>query len=97
MLFAINNDKVEELLAMGGSWPGEIPISEATLVTENSTPIYPIYSVGGTTYAYASPTLVTAETREHLLALRKRIEASGVPLISADGLDAELRERRRIL
>jgi hypothetical protein len=93
MSFSINSAKVEELLASGGSWSGEIPFSEATLVPENDACFYPSYSVGGTTYAF--PALITSGTREHLLALRKRIEASGVPLISTDELDAEIREMRR--
>jgi hypothetical protein len=87
MSFVIDNAKVEELLA-SSHMSYEVSSSSVAVAIENSTPIplYPSLPAGGMT-----PT----GTREHLLALRRKIEASGIPLISPDELESEVREMRR--
>jgi hypothetical protein len=92
MSLSIDNSKVEELsasLTLGY----EVSTSSAEGTIENYAPVYPNYPAGGTTYA--SYNLVTPESRGNLLALRRRVELSGVPLVSAGELEAELREMRR--
>ncbi len=86
MLFVIDNAKVEELLASSHlSYAASGTL--ISVATENYAPVYPSPPVGGTT--------LLSGTREHLLALRRKIEASGTPLINADDLDSEIREMRR--
>ena len=85
MSFVIDNAKVEELLAsshLGYEMSGSL----IDVGIENYTSLYPNLPAGG---------MIPAGTREHLLALRRRIEESGTPLVSADGLDSEIREMRR--
>lgn len=53
----------------------------------------PPYAVSGA--SYAAPVLVTAESRERLVALRRKIEESGSPLRSADELAREIAEMRK--
>ena len=85
MSFAIDANKVEELLASTPLGYEVSPISSVTVTIDNYAPLYPDLA-GGT---------MAIGTREHLLTLRRRIEESGIPLISADGLDSEIREMRR--
>jgi hypothetical protein len=85
MLFVIDNAKVEELRASShASYAASGTLID--VATENYAPVYPSPPVGGT---------LPLGTREYLLALRRKIEASGTPLISADDLDSEIREMRR--
>ena len=86
MSLSISHAKIEELLTsnyMGSPSPYD---------AGNLTTLYP-NSVGGV--VYATPILVTPDTREHLLSFRRKIEEAGIPLISGDELDSELREMRR--
>jgi hypothetical protein len=86
MSFAIDSAKVEELLTSNREvWPSH---SDAG----NQTPWYPS-SVGGV--VYAPSTLVTPDSREHLLSHRRKIEEAGIPFLSADDLESEMREIRR--
>lgn len=85
MSFAIDNAKVKKLLAsshMGYEFSG----SSVDVAIENYSPLYPNLPAGGT---------MPAGTREHLFSLRRKIEKSGIPLISADDLDSEIHEMRR--
>jgi hypothetical protein len=84
MLFAIDNHKVEKLLA-SSPLGYEVSISSVDVTIENYAPFYPSLPAGGT---------IQTGAREHLLALRRKIEASGTPLISADDLESEMREMR---
>ena len=93
MLLSIDNTKVEELTASlrNAGYAVSPSLVEATI--ESSSPIYPNYPPGGTTCS--SHNLVTPESKEHLSALRRKIERSGIPLVDADDLESELREMRR--
>jgi hypothetical protein len=91
MLLSINESKVAEMLK---SSPGGYTVfaSDVPLV-ENLQPAYTATSeVHGA--IYAAPVLVTPETREHLMAVRRQIEESGVPLKSAADLTKEIDEMR---
>jgi hypothetical protein len=87
MSFAIDNAKVKKLLTSSHT-NSEFSGSLLSVGIENynNTPFYPNLPAGGT---------MSEGTREHLLALRRKIEKSGTPLISANELDAEIREMRR--
>jgi hypothetical protein len=87
MLFAIDDAKVTELLESSRSLY-ELSGSPLVMGSENykREPIYPDLPVGGT---------VPAGSGEHLFLLRSKIEMSGTPLISAEDLEAEIREMRR--
>ena len=85
MSFVIDNAKVEELLA-SSHMSYEFSGSSVNVAIENYAPIYPSLPAGGT---------IPPGTREHLVSLRRKIETSGIPLISADDLDSEIREMRR--
>ena len=92
MSFSINNAKVEELRTSNhGEYHPQTYMVEAT-ATNLASSYYPNYPAGG--ISYGSTVLVTPEAREHLMALRRRIEGSGIPLVSSDELDAEIREMR---
>ncbi len=93
MSFTINNAKVEELQAAGHEDYVTQP-SVADVTVANLASYYLSYDgVGGTTFG--SSGLVTPDTRERLLSLRRRIEGAGIPLLNAEELDAEIREMRR--
>jgi hypothetical protein len=93
MSFTINNAKLEELQAAGHEDYGTQP-SVADAAVANLASYYMSYDgVGGTTYGPSA--LVTPDTREHLLTLRRRIEGAGIPLMNAEELDSEIREMRR--
>jgi hypothetical protein len=87
MSFAIDDAKVKELLENCRA-PYELSGSAITPSIENynKEPIYPDLAVGGT---------VPLGTREHLFALRRKIEKSGTSLIGARELEEEVREMRR--
>jgi hypothetical protein len=89
MLLSINEAKVAELLESSsrGYAVGNVPI------TENFRHEYRIaYEVSGA--VYTAPVLATAMTRERLLAARRQIEESGVPLKGAEELAREIDEMR---
>jgi hypothetical protein len=89
MSLSINEAKVAELLEASnrGYTVENVPI------TENFSPAFPTASeVSGV--VYTAPVLVTAETKERLLAARRQIEESGVPLKSAEELTREIDEMR---
>jgi len=90
MSFSINESKVEELLKSANK---NYEVSSAAVVEGLGSNSYaPFYAVSGTDYA--APVLVTPETREHLIALRRHIEESGVALKSAAELTAEIDDMR---
>jgi len=90
MLLSIDESKVAELLESSNKG---YTVSDVPLVIENSNPVYPIISeVSGT--VYTAPVLVTAETKERLLAARRRIEESLTPLKSIEELKREIDEMR---
>jgi len=85
MSFVIDNAKVDELLA-SSELGYAVTISSIDVGIDNYTSIYPNRTAGGT---------IPIGTREHLLALRRKIETSGIPLVSTAELDSEIREMRR--
>lgn len=90
MLLSINEAKVAELLESSSKGYTVLGVPP---VIENSNPAYPVASeVSGT--VYTAPVLVTAETRERLMSVRRQIEESGVPLKSAEELTKEIDEMR---
>lgn len=93
MSFTINNAKVAELQAAGHEdYVTQPCVADAAVA--NLASYYLSYDgVGGTTYG--SSALVTPDTREHLLSLRRKIEEARVPLVNAEELDSEIREMRR--
>ena len=88
MSFSISNTKIEEALLAPSDETRSSQIDSGNL-----TPYYPSYGPGGITFA--PPVLVTAAKKNHLLSLRRKIENAGIPLISGDELDAEMRDSRR--
>jgi hypothetical protein len=90
MSLSINESKVAELLKSSETG---YTVSDVPLVIANSTPVYPVtYEVSGT--VYTAPALVTPETKERLLAARRQIEESGVPLKGLGELAREIDEMR---
>ena len=96
MLLSINEAKVAELLKSSSNgyngYTVELvqPVIENNMMVEKPNPKYPDVSES----VYTAPALVTAETRERLLAARRQIEESGVPLKSAEELLREIDEMR---
>lgn len=91
MSLSINQAKVAELLK---SSHNGYTVENVPMVVENcNIPAYPITSVVSGT-VYTAPILVTAETRERLMSVRRQIEESGVPLKSAEDLANEIDEMR---
>jgi hypothetical protein len=90
MLLSINQNKIAELLS---ATPNAYAVftSEVPLV-ENLQPVYMMTSEVGT--VYSAPLFVTAETKDHLMAARRQIEASGVPLEHAADLTKEIDDMR---
>jgi hypothetical protein len=84
MLLSINEAKIAELLESGNSGPFRIENYE--LANPMTTEVY------GT--VYGAPVLVTPETRERLMAARRQVEESGVPLKRAEELTREIDEMR---
>ena len=92
MLLSINESKIAELLKSSDTGYA-VFASDLPIVVENYKAAYPTTTeVSGV--VYASPLLITAETREYLLAARRKIEESGVPLKSAEVLTREIDEMR---
>jgi hypothetical protein len=91
MSLSINPTKVAELLK---SSHNGYTVENVPMIVENcSLAAYPVASeVSGT--IYSAPPLVTAETRERLMSLRRQIEESGAPLKSAEELTNEIDEMR---
>jgi len=86
MSLSISNTKIEELLT--SPYEGTPSFDDA-----GNQSMWSRTSVGGV--VYATPILVTTDTKEHLMSHRRKIESAGIPLISGDELDSELREMRR--
>lgn len=90
MFLSINESKVAELLEASNK---VYRVSDVPLVIENCAPIYPSASeVSGT--IYIAPVLVTAETKQDLMAARRRIEESGAMLKGVEDLTREIDEMR---
>lgn len=92
MLLSINEAKVAELLK-SSSKGYAVSISDVPTAIENCKPMYPTTSEASGT-VYSAPVLVTPETKEHFMAVRRQIEESGVPLKSAEELTREVDEMR---
>ena len=90
MPFSINESKVQELLK---SARRDYVVSDMVVESSETNNYAPAYIVSGTTYA--APILVTAESKERLMTLRRHIEESGTPLKGADELSKEIDEMRR--
>ncbi len=79
MLLSISEDKITELLEASGERYAVFASDVPSVKIENYQSAYPTsYEASGT--VYATPVLVTAETKEHLMSARRQIEESGVPL-----------------
>jgi hypothetical protein len=93
MLLSINENRITELLKSSGNGyavsTSDVP---ATTIENYHSAYAPTYEVSGV--VYTSPALVTAETKEHLMSARHRIEESGVPLKSEGELTREIDEMR---
>ncbi len=93
MLLSINENKVAELLRSSPPGFAVFTVGEP-IVAENYSPIYRATSEAfGVVYS-PPPLFVTAETREHLVSARRKIEESGVPLKNVDELTKEIDEMR---
>jgi len=90
MSFSINESKVEELLKSASR--GYV-VSDVVVESSETSNYPPQYTVSGTTYA--APILVTPESKERLMTLRRNIEESGAPLKSAEELAREIDAMRR--
>jgi hypothetical protein len=84
---SINEAKVAELLKSNKGYEG-FTSDVLPVAIENCNPVYSAGPV------YIAPVLVTAETRERLMSVRRQIEESGVPLKSAAELTREIDEMR---
>jgi len=92
MLLSINEGKIAELLKSSEKGYA-VFASDLPVATENYKSVYPATTeVSGV--VYASPLRITEETREHLIAARRKIEESGVPLKSPEVLTREIDEMR---
>jgi hypothetical protein len=92
MLLSINESKVAELLkSSGGGYV--VSISDVPVMAENYLPPYPTSSESSGT-VYTAPVLVTPQTKDHFMALRRQIEESGVPLRGPEELTKEIDEIR---
>lgn len=93
MLLTIDETKVAELLLATDKVKYKVSTSdlpEPPVESKNYGP--PSCATSGT--VYTAPLLVTAETKERLMALRREIEESGVRLKSAEDLTREIDEMR---
>jgi hypothetical protein len=95
MLFTIDEAKVAELLRSSGG-VAAASVYDLPIVVENCMPA-PAYAITSEAAnpIYAAPVLVTEETRERILAARREIERSGVPLKGVEALNREIDEMRR--
>ena len=93
MLLSIDEEKVAEVLKSSGIPQYKVSKSEVTEPTVGiKNYASALCAMSGT--IYAAPLLVTAETKERLMAARRKIEESGVPLKSAEDLTKEIDEMR---
>lgn len=92
MLLSINEAKIAELLKSSRNGYA-VFTSDVRSVIENYRPTYPITSEASGT-VYTAPPLVTSETRERFMSVRRQIEESGAPLKSAEELAREIDEMR---
>ena len=93
MLLSINEAKVAELLQSTDKPYAAVSI-ETPVASENySRPAYPMTNPASGT-VYAAPLLVTEETKERLMSIRRQIEGSGVILKGAAELSREIDEMR---
>jgi hypothetical protein len=96
MLLSINEAKVEEVLKSSATEFSGYRVELVQPVITNSSfvpkpnPKYPEVAEA----FYTAPVLVTAETKERLTSVRRRIEESGVPLKTAENLSREIDEMR---
>lgn len=94
MSLSINEAKVAELLKSNKGCEGftssVLPMAvETPMGSQNYNPAYP-----ATSAVFSTPVLVTPETRDHMMSLRRQIEESGIPLKSAEQLTREIDEMR---
>jgi hypothetical protein len=90
MLLTIDEAKVKEFLANVGEPPYVVKASNLVAVESIPVPI-PALMVGGTIFEMPRS---DAEGRDYVMSVRRKIEASGVPLKSPDELNRELDEMR---
>jgi hypothetical protein len=91
MLLTIDEAKVRESMA-ASSKPCYVVTASHLVIAELPPAPTPSSSVGGT-MMFREPR-ASAETREYVLSLRRKIEESGVPLKSVDELSREIDEMR---
>ncbi len=92
MLLSINESKIAELLKSSDKGYA-VFASDLPIAAENYKSAYPATTeVSGV--VYASPLQINVETRENLIAARRKIEESGVPLKSPEVLTREIDEMR---
>lgn len=91
MLLTIDEAKVRESLAASGK-PSYVVTPSHLAIAELPSAPTPSSFVGGT-MMFGEPR-ASAETREYVISLRRKIEESGVPLKSADELSREIDEMR---
>jgi hypothetical protein len=92
MLLSIDETKVAELLKSSNKGY-TVSTSGLPAAIENSRSTYSTTSAASG-IVYTAPTLVSAESRNHLISARRRIEESGVPLKNAETLAREIEEMR---
>lgn len=93
MLWSIDENKVREVLSSSGEKSYVVSTSDLPMQSGNYTPSYPATSEAFGT-VYAAPVLVTAETKERFISLRREIEEAGFPLSNSDDLIREIDEMR---
>ena len=95
MLLSINDAKVAELLRSTDKLYAAVAITpEMPLGSDNySRPAYPMTS-GTSGTVYAAPLLITPETKERLMSIRRQIEGSDIPLKGPEELTSEIDEMR---
>lgn len=91
MLLTIDTAKVRKSLATSGA-PLYVVTASNLAIVELPPPMAPSSSVSGTVMLGGPRT--TLETREQVLALRRKIEESGVSLKGVDELNREIDEMR---
>ena len=92
MLFAIDENKVEELLA-STEQRYTVTVDPGGAALDDLGPSkYGSMSLSGTVAVVSNS--ATEDARKHLMALRRKIEESGAPLKSVDALTAEIDEMR---
>lgn len=93
MLFAIDENKVKELLT-SAEHRYTVAVAPGGAALDDLGPSkYGAMSVSGTVAAVSNST--TQDARKHLMAIRRKIETSGAPLKSVGALAEEIDEMRR--